>query len=117
MFIFASALLGDLGGSKHGALAHFNYVRSHPLSMTQSEKIQNEEIIKSLWEILLSSLLDIISKCIFLKSLLEQGDFSHLQGKVGMTEIKSRENISCFEYTGRKQAKAFGKCLKWLAFH
>lgn len=66
--------------------------------MTQSGKIQNEEIIKSLWEILLSSILDIISKCVFLKSLVEQGDFSHLQGKVSMTEIKSRENISCFEY-------------------
>lgn len=119
MFIFSSVLPGDLEGSKQGleALAHFKYVRSHPLPMAQSGKVRNQEIKKGLGEILLSPLLDIISKCIFLKSQVRQGTFSHLLGKVGMTEIKSRGNTSSFKYPGRKQTKAFGKHLKRLSFH
>lgn len=119
MFIFSSALLGDLGGSKQGlgALAHFKYVRSHPVPMAQSGKVRNQEIKKGLGEILLSSLLDIISKCIFPKSLVRKVLCPHLMGKAGITDIKSRENTSNFKYTGRKQTKAFGKCLKKLSFH
>lgn len=50
MFIFSSALLGDLGGSKQGlgALAHFKYVRKHSLPMAQSGKVRNQEIKKDL---------------------------------------------------------------------
>lgn len=85
--------------------------------MAQSGKVRNQEIKKGLGEILLSSLLDIISKCIFLKSLVRQGTFPHLLDKVGTIEIKSRGNTSSFKYTGKKQTKAFGKCLKKLPFH
>lgn len=54
-------------------------------------------------------LLNIISKCIFLKSLVSQGSLLQLLGKVAMAEVKSKGNTSSFKHTGRKQGKAFAK--------
>lgn len=64
MFIFSSALLGNLGGGEQGfrVLAHFKYVRSHPCAMAQSGKVRNQEIKKGLGETLLSSFLDVLQR-------------------------------------------------------